>query len=516
MLLSGTSHRVTCTSLRDSSLERLPDTLYAAVVTGPDRDLDARIKGVIELRTSLLAGTVPPAHALPWPGSPVKEKITAWLRESGLSRYCREMPDLTDTVMLSIINEATAADTRTGRNADQIFRELVAIEEKRRKPKQVGGWESKAEAGSPLSKAAMNGLRKQAIQQAQAAAGDEVVERMVTTWSGRLRAWAEIEDVFGDLGAMCGLGWDLSRGILQHTGWHDVQRLAELLKRAEQIREITRTLGRMQSADTEETESILERLLGPTRRAPEERHQIETPGTPHETRGVERSDEISRMLPSEAALFLHPTLRLLWHAKRAERTLATYRVIGTDSDRFVADESANEAREAERRRKRLERGPIIVCLDTSGSMQGAPETVAKAITLEAMRIANAERRACYLYAFSGPKQVQEMELSIGKGGIFALLDFLGCSFHGGTDVVEPLTRALARLDESQWSRADIILVSDGEFPESRTLRDSIKAVKAEGALRIHGLLIGAERSSGMNEICDPIHVFKDWNVLRDS
>jgi uncharacterized protein with von Willebrand factor type A (vWA) domain len=47
-------------------------------------------------------------------------------------------------------------------------------------------------------------------------------------------------------------------------------------------------------------------------------------------------------------------------------------------------------------------GPIILCLDTSGSMRGAREVVAKALALECMRGAHRQQRSCYLYAFSGP------------------------------------------------------------------------------------------------------------------
>ena len=38
-------------------------------------------------------------------------------------------------------------------------------------------------------------------------------------------------------------------------------------------------------------------------------------------------------------------------------------------------------------------------------MSGAPETVAKAVTLECMRSAHRQNRACYLYAFGGPSEV---------------------------------------------------------------------------------------------------------------
>ena len=274
-----------------------------------------------------------------------------------------------------------------------------------------------------------------------------------------------------------------------------------------------RQLGRMQSAENAEETPILERLFGPVRRAPAELRDIDTPAVPHDSHGVERSGEIARMLPSEAILFLRPKLRMLWHARRAERALATYRVRGVDQERFIADDAGTEARDAERRKKKQERGPIIVCLDTSGSKQGAPETIAKAVTLEAVRIATAEKRECFLYAFSGPTQVAEFDLSTKRGGIQALLEFLGCSFHGGTDVAEPMSRALKRVETAKWSRADLIVVSDGEFPVPSETSAAVAAARQSLHLRVHGLLIGAGTSAAMSALCSPVHVFKNWNAL---
>lgn len=501
------------TLLRDAALERLPDSLYAAVVTGPGHDLEERIAGIADLRAALLEGRVPQAHTLPWPASPIKEKIVGWLNESGLPRYCRETPDLTDAVMLSIIDEAMAADTRTARNADQLFRELVAIEEKRRQLQQVGDIEAKKKAGPPLSQTDKNKMRAQAEQQATVKAGEEAAAAVAAAWGERLRAWSAIEEVFGELGGMCGLGWDLSRTVLRHTGWQDAKRLADLLTKLPQIQDVVRQLGRMQSTEKPDETPILERLFGPVRRAPAELRDIDTPAVPHDTRGVERSGDIARMLPSEAILFMRPALRLLWHAKRAERALATYRVRGVQQERLIADDAGTEARDAERPKKKQERGPIIVCLDTSGSMQGSPETVAKAVTLEAVRIATAENRECFLYAFSGPAQVAEFDLSVKRGGVQALLEFLGCSFHGGTDVAEPIARALKRVETAKWSRADAIIVSDGEFPVPSATSAAVASARKTLHLRVHGLLIGAGHSAAMTSLCDPVHVFKDWNAL---
>lgn len=46
-----------------------------------------------------------------------------------------------------------------------------------------------------------------------------------------------------------------------------------------------------------------------------------------------------------------------------------------------------------------------MCVDTSGSMRGARETVAKALALECMRAAKEQERDCYVFAFAGPAEV---------------------------------------------------------------------------------------------------------------
>lgn len=501
------------TALRDAALERLPDSLYAAVVTGPGHDLDARIAGVVDLRAALLEGRVPQAFTLAWPPSPIKERVVGWLDESGLARRCRDTPDLTDAVMLSIIDEVLAMSGRVAQSAERILRELVAVEEKRQREGATKPWSYKSAKAAKEKQRLDAELLRRAESRASEDAADELLASLSGAWGERLRAWAAIEDVFGELGGLCGLGWDLSRSVLRHAGWQDAKRLAELLAKLPRIRDVVRQLGRMQYTERPEELPILDRLLGPVRRAPAELRDVDTPAVPHDTRGVERTGDIARMLPSEAILFVRPTLRLLWHAKRAERALATYEVRGVQQEQFVADDAGKEARDADRPKKKQERGPIIVCLDTSGSMQGVPEIVAKAITLEAARIAAAEKRECFLYAFSGPRQVSEFDLSLSRGGIQGLLEFLACSFHGGTDVAEPVFRAIQRVRTAKWSRADAIIVSDGEFPIPESVVAHLAEARQSLQFRLHGLLIASRSSPAMASICDPLHVFADWPSL---
>ena len=56
-------------------------------------------------------------------------------------------------------------------------------------------------------------------------------------------------------------------------------------------------------------------------------------------------------------------------------------------------------------RPTADRGPILLCVDTSGSMRGPRELVAKALALECMRAAKEQERGCYVFAFAGPREV---------------------------------------------------------------------------------------------------------------
>ena len=68
----------------------------------------------------------------------------------------------------------------------------------------------------------------------------------------------------------------------------------------------------------------------------------------------------------------------------AEKGLQTYERDGWGE--FVT-QIVPERREI---RPTADRGPILLCVDTSGSMRGPRETVAKALALECMRAARAQ------------------------------------------------------------------------------------------------------------------------------
>ncbi len=84
-----------------------------------------------------------------------------------------------------------------------------------------------------------------------------------------------------------------------------------------------------------------------------------------------------------------------------------------------------DSEKAESRGPLLERGPILAIVDTSGSMHGLPEQIAKAHVLEALRTANTEKRRCCLHASGAPDRPwskRSICLPKGKAGSLSFSD----------------------------------------------------------------------------------------------
>ncbi|HHJ13328.1 MAG TPA: VWA domain-containing protein [Gammaproteobacteria bacterium] len=498
----ATGFEVRALEKRYAFLDECPTSLVPAVVTLPIGTLDERVAGTRRWHDDLTDGRLPPPGT--WPKAPIDIPVRQALESMGLVRFCKDQPELVEALMTDILSAFSRQNAQFRSEVAGRLHELEELERVRQVEAERARREKRATREVRLDDATMRRLREMA--ECEVANRDrEADSEVVATWGERARAWSEIADVFGDLGEMLGRGSDMSIGVLKHTGWLDLLRLRQLVEKLPQLRDIVRSLGRLRLSH--DGESVAETILIPVRRLEEERLEIRTPHVPAETRGIERSGEIARMLPVEAAMLGHPKLRLVWHARRAERALLTYRVEGVEVHRTWTEHE--EMVEREGKRPRPERGPIIAVIDTSGSMHGLPEQVAKAIVLEAARTAHAEKRRCFLYAYSGPGQVIEHELDLSPEGIGRLLSFLGFSFGGGNDETGVMSKVISRLKENDWRKADIVFVSDGEWPAPAALIRSVEGARDEGT-RFHGVQIGNRGRTGLHAICDPVHVFRDW------
>ncbi|HHW64560.1 MAG TPA: VWA domain-containing protein, partial [Rhodocyclaceae bacterium] len=444
-------------------LDRLPRSLWLGGMTHAGGELVSRLAALETWRGALLGGVLP--DPLPaWPSPALRERLREVFIRLRLAGYCTGREELTDTVLQGLLFHFDLIVDYRDRGA------------------------SEAEANAMA------------------------MDAFAADWAERCGEMDELIGAFGDLGDLLkNTRWDALRGLLRSSEWREVLRIRRMIERLPELARIIRSLGRaLAAAEPSDASHALETVTEPAAAQSFIARRQRVPDMPGETRGIHRSGRIVRMLPAEAMLLGHPQLRLVWHARRAERTLLAYE----DDDHLLdmRHASAPVLRPTPRPApaNRLELGPMLVCVDTSGSMRGGAEAVAKAVVLEAVRSAHAQGRGCLVFAFGGPDEVLEMALGLDLDGVTRLARFLGQGFGGGTDIGAPLERAIARLEESEWRNADLLIASDGEFGATPALAERLHAVRRERGLRVQGILIGDRETIGLLELADDIHWVRDW------
>jgi uncharacterized protein with von Willebrand factor type A (vWA) domain len=311
------------------------------------------------------------------------------------------------------------------------------------------------------------------------------------------------------------LTWDQLQGQLHRREWQAARAAAERLLRLPDLLALLQRLGRRESGAARRR-SAPAAVAAP---APEQRLKpvrTELAGAPGEITGIRLSHSIEHMLPSEALGLRHPVLRRLWRARQAEGRLLAYDTRAEVIDWRADPRGHPQTPPPADPRQTLERGPIVLCLDTSGSMRGAPEHIAKAVTMAALRLAHQQGRACKLVTFGGPGELVERDLTQDSAGLQAVLDLMGQAFDGGTDVQTPIEHALAVVQQQAWLGADLLIVSDGEFGCVRATLQRLQQVREEQGLFVQGVLVGDRETMGMLEVCDHIHWVREWRRFGDA
>lgn len=276
-------------------------------------------------------------------------------------------------------------------------------------------------------------------------------------------------------------GWDLSRDLWQQADLDVLQEYADLIEQEEDIRRLADMLGRVEEAETQTEEEELSRTI-------ETQRWITDPTLRSEIVGVRTSDDLSQLLSGEAALAAEPELEDRFLQKFADKRLQTWAY--ADRRAITGTEEVVSRRAHTRRRAK---GPFIICVDTSYSMAGDPERLAKILAFGILRIAIEEDREAYLINFS--VRVRTLDLRAVGRSVDALAAFLRMSFHGGTDVTLAFTEALRTLDEGRFQDADVLLVSDFIMLKmSKRVLDGVRSHQHNHDTRFHALTFHNEPS----------------------
>lgn len=351
----------------------------------------------------------------------------------------------------------------------------------------------------------------------RAAAIERAAGEFGAEWQLEKAGWEDQLALLRELGDLATLRWDELRGRLAAREWREAQRLAGLLEHLQPLAELIAALGRAEH-HPRQPPAAAPRPPAPDAPLPLAERVTRLPDAPGELRGIRHSARLERMLGSEAMQIRHPVLHKLWRARLAESRLLTYESEALLIER-VPDPHGRAAAQLAERTEPRQRGPLILAVDTSGSMRGAPENIAKAVVLQALRVAHRERRDCLLIAFGGPGELIERDLhpdDAPLAGLDALLELLGQSFDGGTDVQAPIERAVQRLREARWRSADLLIVSDGEFGCTPATLAQLDEARATLGLRVQGILVGDRETLGLLDSCDQVFWLRDWRRYTDA
>ncbi|MDR1900836.1 MAG: VWA domain-containing protein [Treponema sp.] len=309
----------------------------------------------------------------------------------------------------------------------------------------------------------------------------------------RIEELKKLQDLLAPFTGELGRLWDMSKGKWQKIDFDILKKYAELLQKDRSVQELAEMLGRMHSAEKEYEEELFKDIVIKPDWKIEHAQKADLIG-------IHESDDISSMLPSEAALLADETAELLFYKKFAEKKLQTF-----EYQAKILSEKEEAIQKARQKTKEDKKGPFIICVDTSGSMRGTPETVAKTLCFAILKIAIRENRKCYLISFS--TGIETLNLTDIKNSLDKLIVFLSMSFNGGTDAMPAMREALRMLETEDYKKADVIMVSDFVMPAlDEQTQNQIKTAK-ENKTKFHSLVIGGGGNTNIIEDFDSHWVY---------
>lgn len=230
-------------------------------------------------------------------------------------------------------------------------------------------------------------------------------------------------------------------------------------------------------------------LAGRFRRYAQARQRTKTIHGMDDMVGIEPGNDLGRLLPSELAQLADDDLQWLALRRYLERAML------------------------QREHRSLEgeaRGPIVVHVDESGSMDGEPIAMAKAFALAMAWIAKHQKRWICLVGFGIESEGNYLTMAPEAWDDAKLLDWCAHMFAGGTRSQVPLVRTPDKWQElgCPEGKTDIITITDGHLSVDDTRAASFKKWAEWKQVKHHVILLDCGDEPGdMAKVADQI-----WNV----
>lgn len=197
--------------------------------------------------------------------------------------------------------------------------------------------------------------------------------------------------------------------------------------------------------------------------------------------GIHKSDDLARVLPSEFVNLENEELEYLFYAKLLEDNLLTYELGGVTNSKEEYEEEAKK------------KGPVIACIDTSGSMNGISMMKAKALLLATADILEKEKRSLYILLFGDTGQKQEKNINNSYEKI-EILNFLKKGYGGGTNFETPIKRGIEIIEDiKEYNKADILMITDGLCGVSQQFKNELIKKKEELDFSIYTIICNGNK-----------------------
>lgn len=274
--------------------------------------------------------------------------------------------------------------------------------------------------------------------------------------------------------------WGLEdTGTAIAMGLEGKRRLLEAIRKSNKLKKLTDMIGKFR--DVASTEQKKKSKTGKT--------DIES---------VTNGNRIEDLLPSEKMNLVMPQTRAMFYKNVTENKALVYKKTGIVSK---------------------DKGPIIAMIDTSGSIGDDEEMWQKALSCAMIEIAQLQKRdyACIIYSHHADKPIIISKDEVAPDKIIKIAE----TYHGGGTSFEcPLNEALKLIETSQFKKADMVMLTDGESDISDEFMRRFNKLKEEKDFSVHGILVnigggGRTSTKSLDRFCDEVSKITDVAELTD-
>lgn len=296
--------------------------------------------------------------------------------------------------------------------------------------------------------------------------GDGDVKEAILVFAKEIEDALDAHRLLSDLSR----SWGTEPGFLHSLPYEQRASLANRVKDNRRLLELTQIVGRFRALAVNKQRTRVAEM-------------------PHEVFDVTMGSDWNWFLQQELVSLSHPALRYDFYVRLLDGRIAQYDLRGSET---------------------VGKGSLVVCIDTSGPMEGKREVVSKAIALALLDIARLQSRNYVAILFSSRGQWRSIAFSSegvqlsepsSTAQLVSFIEGMLCLgsdfFGGGTDYETPLREAIRILrdDEAGCKDGDIVFITDDQCEVSESFLEEYATVKRQRKFSTFSVIIEEQASN---------------------